>query len=70
MHTALTMKYDAGDLSIKMHATAYAQGNGSCGARVKYRGKLVFAATGNFTTTPFNSEVTTYVPGAWEKLIK
>jgi hypothetical protein len=69
MHSALTMSYDQGDLSIKMHATSYAQGNGSCGAMVTYKGGRVFTAAGSFTTAPFDTKITTYKPGPWEKLI-
>jgi hypothetical protein len=69
MHSALSMSYKRGKLAIKMHATAYAQGNGSCGASVKYNGKTVFTAAGCFTSAPWDVVITTYKPGAWEKLI-
>ncbi len=70
MHSALMMKYKGRGLDIKMHATTYAQGNGSCGALVKYRGKRVFSAGGCFTAAPWDVEAKTYKTGAWEKIIE
>ncbi len=69
MHSALTMKYKGRGLDIKMHATAYAQGNGSCGALVKYKGKKVFVAGGCYTAGPWDVEATIYKEGAWENLV-
>jgi len=69
MHSSLTMKYKGRGLDIKMHATSYAQGNGSCGALVKYRGKKVFSAGGCYTDGPWDVEAATYKTGAWEKMI-
>jgi hypothetical protein len=70
VHSALTMRYDSDVLKIKMHATMYAMGNGSCGAQIKYLGKTVFSAAGSYTVRPFEVEVVTYEPGPWERLIR
>ncbi len=69
MSCSLKMSYKQGDLSITMHAYAHGMGNGSCGATVKYKGKTVYSASGNFTSGPFNTKVSKYTPGAWEKLL-
>lgn len=72
MHSSLTMKYEnkRKKLVIKMHATAYAQGNGTCGALVKHKGKKVFSAGGCYTDGPRDVEAATYKTGAWEKIIE
>lgn len=70
MHSALSMEYELGDLKIKMHASAFAQGNGSCGATVHYKGKKVYAAAGCYTAAPWDVEETVHEKGPWERLIK
>lgn len=69
MSCSLEMSYDKGDLKVKMSAFAAGMGNGSCGATVTYKGKVAYKAHGSFTTRPFNTKVTKYEPGAWEKLM-
>lgn len=69
MSCSLQMAYDANDLKIKMSAYSHCQGNGSCGAKVTYKGKVVYDASGNFTTRPFNTTAKKHSPGNWEKLI-
>jgi hypothetical protein len=69
MHSTLTMKYKDARLNIKMHVAAYAQGNGSCSAFVKYRGKKVFSADGCYTAGPWSVKAKIYKKGEWEKLV-
>lgn len=69
MSSSLKMSYNQGDLSITMHAYAHGMGNGSCGATVKYKGKVVYSAGGKYTAGPFGTKVSKYVPGDWEKLL-
>lgn len=70
MSCSLHMEYDKSDLKVKMNAYSHCQGNGSCNATVTYKGKVVYQANGSFTSRPYNSAVTKYVPGAWEELMK
>jgi hypothetical protein len=69
MHSSLAMSLKKGKLSAKISASAYAQGNGSCHAKIVYDGRRVFEAGGNYTAGPFNVAVSTYVPGSWEKTL-
>jgi hypothetical protein len=70
MSSSLRMSYDVKDLKITMSAFAHGMGNGSCGAKVVYKGETVFDASGCFTSSPYNVKATIYKPGSWEKLIK
>ncbi len=63
------MEYKEGGLDIKMHANVYAQGNGSCSARISYKGKLVYDASGSYTAGPWGVKEHTHKKGAWEKLV-
>jgi hypothetical protein len=69
MSSSLKMKYENGDLHVSMNAYAHGMGNGSCGATVKYKGKIVYKAAGSFTSSPYNTKVDKYVTGEWEKLM-
>lgn len=69
-HSAsLKMKYEENGLHIEMYVCANGMGNGSCGATIKYRENIVYEAKGNYTSGPFNTEVTKYSTGVWESLI-
>jgi hypothetical protein len=70
MSCSLQMKYDNGDLKVKMHAYSHGMGNGSCGATVTYKGEVVYEAAGSFTARPYSTKVKTHKPGPWEKLMK
>jgi hypothetical protein len=70
MSCSLEMKYERGDLNVKMHAYAHGMGNGSCGATVTYKGEKVFHGAGSFTVRPYNSKIETYIPGEWEQLMR
>ena len=70
MSSSLKMSYASGDLKIKMQAYSHCQGNGSCSAKVTYKDKVVYEASGGFTATCHNVIVKKYKPGDWEKIVK
>lgn len=70
MSCSLKMSYASNDLKIKMHAYSHCQGNGSCSAKVTYKGKVVYEASGGFTSTCRNVTAKVHTSGDWEKLIK
>lgn len=70
MSCSLKMSYASKDLKINMQAYSHCQGNGSCSAKVIYNGKVVYEASGGFTSTCHNVTAKVHKPGDWEKLIK
>lgn len=69
MHSHLSMKYDRQGLEMMFSVTA-GMGNGSSRIEIKHEGSLVLEAKGSFMTEAFACEAQTYVPGAWEKMIR
>jgi hypothetical protein len=69
MYTRLVMTYEKAELHIDMHAQANAQGNGSCSAQVKWKGKLVFDASGSYTAGPYHVKARVFDPGKWQALV-
>lgn len=70
MNAGLSMEYNLNGLTIKMDVYTHCQGNGSCSAKVKYKGKVVYKAAGQYMSGPFGVKVEKYVPGEWEGLLK
>jgi len=70
MLSQLSMKYDKQDLKAEMSVTAHAMGNGSCSAKIEFKGEIVYAANGNYTANPFNVKETVNKSGNWKSLIK
>jgi hypothetical protein len=67
VNTSLSMKYEDEDFKIKMSAYCHCMGNGSCQAKVEYKGEVVFDACGYYISGPSSVEAKVYEPGEWEE---
>ncbi|MDE1833816.1 MAG: hypothetical protein KGH64_00600 [Candidatus Micrarchaeota archaeon] len=66
MSSSLSMAYVDKEFDIKMSAFCHCMGNGSCSATVRYKGALVFNASGSYTSGPYGVKAKTYECGDWE----
>lgn len=65
----LRMSYKGKDMFIEFRVQSSPYSNGSSHVLVKFKGKRVFEAKGNFIATIGNMVADIYVPGDWEKKI-
>lgn len=68
MYCSIEMQYFHKGTNITMSVYSHCQGNGSCSAKVIHKGKVVFDASGCYTSSPFKVKADIYIPGDWERL--
>lgn len=70
VHSELSMKYSQDGIEAKIDVQVNVHGNGHCAVVVKQDRKVVFNATGNYTTGCFNATAKTNKDGTWRKKLK
>jgi hypothetical protein len=67
----LTMRFEDKNLLVEVLVFIPKQADAmkTCKICVKESKDIVFAATGSFSTKPFNMKAATYAPGDWEERI-